>query len=113
MGCPDEEIDRQIEQEEAQYEQALTQWRRDMRKHRILVWPENWEAVQLFLTLSMDWIKPNAMGGSYRLPTTEIEAAMRISGVKNRKNCWQQIQLMKAHAGAILMQQFNEANRAE
>lgn len=112
MGCPDEEIERQIDQEQEQYEQLLTDWQEAMQEHQVLVWPENWEAVQLFLALSMDWIKPNAMGGGYRLPTTEIEAAMRISGTQNHHHCWNQLQIMKGHAAAILMQQFIEASNA-
>ena len=77
------------------------------------MWPENREAVRLFLELSGDWIKPGAMGGVYRLPTTEIEAAMRISGTENQKTCWKQLQMMKAHVAEILMQKLIEARNAK
>lgn len=83
-----------------------------MQDHQVLVWPENWEAVQLFLALQADWITPGAMGGSYRLPTTEIEAAMRIKGIKDKQSAWQKLQLMKEHAADALMRKYIERNHA-
>ncbi|HHK5988958.1 DUF1799 domain-containing protein [Neisseria sp. P0009.S008] len=47
------------------------------------VWPNNWEAVQLFLAVSGQWRV--SMVGAYALDYNAVDVAMDMMGVKKRR----------------------------
>ncbi len=73
-----------------------------MKNHQVVVWPENQEAVKVFLELEPDWQTPGEFGGSFRLPSSEVEVGIRLSQAENPYECWRQIQLMKRIAAHYL-----------
>ncbi len=68
------------------------------------VWEENWEAAQLFRSLSTQWIVIVGLGGAvYQgLDYNRVEATMRLMGIESSLRLFQKIQTMEA-AGAKAM----------
>ncbi|OFL27849.1 DUF1799 domain-containing protein [Neisseria sp. HMSC075C12] len=59
----------------------------DVLSDEVEVWPNNWEAVQLFLAVSGQWRV--SMAGAYALDYNAVDVAMDMMGVKNAaaKSC--------------------------
>lgn len=58
------------------------------------VYPENWDAVRLFLGLQTQW-RVGPMGGLVGLDYPGVEAAMRMARVKDRAQLFEQLQTME------------------
>lgn len=65
------------------------------------VWPENWEAVQLFLRLSSQW-RYGAMGGVIGLDYPSVESVMRMLRVKDKATMLDELQVMERAALEVL-----------
>lgn len=67
------------------------------------VWPENWEAVEVFTDLSTSWTWVTAGLATpvrYGIPATEIQASMRGLGMrrKARARTYRDVRLMESAA---------------
>lgn len=65
------------------------------------VWPENWEAAQLFLRLSSQW-RYGAMGGVIGLNYPSMESLMRMLRVKDKAAMVDDLQVMERAALEVL-----------
>lgn len=66
------------------------------------VWPENWEAVQMFLTLQTQW-RCNETNGAYcGLRYTAVESVLRLHRVRDRKAVFTAIQTLEYAALEVL-----------
>lgn len=71
------------------------------RQEDFEVWPENWEAVQLFLRVQTQW-KIGAFGGFMGLDYSGVEAAFRMMKVPNTEEMFDTIQAMEIAALPVL-----------
>lgn len=60
------------------------------------VWAENWEAFVLFTNCATQWLYGPA--GPVGLNYAGIESAMRLHGVKDRRRCFEKLQILEASA---------------
>lgn len=65
------------------------------------VYPENWEAVQLFLKLGTQW-RVGAMGGFFGLDYSSVESTMRICRVRKKRKVFEQLRIMEVAALPVL-----------
>lgn len=65
------------------------------------VWPENWDALELFLRLQTQW-KTGAMGGIFGLDYAGLEAVMRMLGIEQKEEMFAKIQVMEFAALPVL-----------
>ena len=65
-----------------------------------MVFPENWQTVELFLRLQTQWQFVN--GCFLGLQYTAVDALMRILRIKNRAEVFQDLQVMELAALRVL-----------
>lgn len=71
-----------------------------------VVYPENWAAVMLFVSLSSQW-RIGGMGEVFGLDYAALEVVMRIQRLKDRRALWADVQVMESAALAV----FAEARK--
>jgi hypothetical protein len=78
------------------------------------VWEENWPVVELFMGLGTQWAVLAGFGASMHmgLPSTAIEAELRMRRVKNRAQVLDDLRAMERAALPILNQK-NDAGDAD
>lgn len=60
--------------------------------------PENWEAVQLFLKCATQWRYIGFTGVPTGLDYSSVESVMKMSGIKDQMQTFQQLQLIEQEA---------------
>lgn len=74
----------------------------DVTADEVEVWPNNWEAVQLFSSVCGQWRV--SMAGAYALDYKAVAAAMDLMGVKKRrrKKLFEFVRVMEREALSIM-----------
>lgn len=72
------------------------------------VWPENWDAVQVFLAMSTQWRFAVGMGNAIwqGLDYTALPVVERRLGIRDRADCFARLRVIEAAA----VRARNEAN---
>lgn len=104
-NVPPEKIEEQRRKWEAHHAQLSTEERGE-----IDVYPENIEAVILFLNLQTCWEVPGLAGGRLTIPPADIQAEMDMYGVADRRDTYRRIKIM-IHAAQPELADSIEARR--
>lgn len=74
------------------------------------VYPENWEAVKLFLDCSTQWVIAG-MGGMVGLNYQSVDFMMRLRGIENSAETFDKVQVMEREALAIMSERQQRESR--
>ncbi len=66
------------------------------------IWPDNWDAFELFAALQTQW--RSGMAGPVGLDYTAIEPVMRLQGIKkrDRREVFESVRLMELEALSVM-----------
>jgi hypothetical protein len=73
------------------------------------VWPENWEAVQAFLTVQTQWAAD--FGGRSGLDYVRVRAGLEMAGVAVTTELFTQLRVIEAGALKTLAKQAQQQQR--
>lgn len=63
----------------------------------VLIWPENWQAWQVIEACSFCW-RTDRIGLPIGIPLSDIEAAMRMLGIEDQRDCLERVLLVISEA---------------
>jgi hypothetical protein len=69
------------------------------------VWPENWPAVQAFLTVQTQWA--SSMSGATGLDYTRVHAGLEMAGIECTPKLFAELRLMEGAA----LEEFSRARK--
>lgn len=78
--------------------EAFASRARPEEEHACEIWPENWPALEAFLSLSTQWRASPRTGAALGLDYAAAESVMRLLEVKDRRAVFEDLRVMERAA---------------
>jgi hypothetical protein len=73
------------------------------------IWPENWEAVEVFVAMATQW-RHSSLGGVVGLDYVALNTVMGILAVRDVKDVFYCVRIMESEALTVINRQVEKAN---